>query len=255
MPTECILEPREEEKYLSLREFGIGEVEWISEGEQVRAAAEEVLGSEAVGVDSEQVITKTKLDGRRKDSLALLQVATREKVFVFDAVALQGNEAMRRLVVELLESEAVKKVRGWMVVWLGGTHAGRRRGAHRAVGGREGADEERGGHRVGVQGEAQEPAVVAGVHLREGAGEAAVEVRAAEPVEPAPPERGAAALRGPGRLHLLDLIKRVMTLLFILLVAAWGKQVTEVEYLEEEVRWDDEELKVGTKQNYVHSYK
>ncbi|EAR93672.2 3'-5' exonuclease (macronuclear) [Tetrahymena thermophila SB210] len=108
-PTEvlCFLE---QEKYLTLEECGINQTDvyFIDQiNQDFKIAVEILTKSKLIGFDSEFIPRWNKFE---KGGIATLQLATNNKIFIFDTIKLLENEQFLDFVTYLFENENILKI-------------------------------------------------------------------------------------------------------------------------------------------------
>jgi len=111
-PTEEILGEAPKGTYWNFKDFGIDlekDLIYIDNCEDgtFDAALEHILSADVVGLDSEFRISMTKFD---KQGTALLQLATKTKLFVFDSLKLWDNAKYNGLIQNLFSDPKILKV-------------------------------------------------------------------------------------------------------------------------------------------------
>lgn len=100
-----VFAPSNYEKYFALSDFGIHEKDVIIVDESNHEAAiSEVFQSPVIGIDTESTVARTTLS-TTYDLLAIVQISTGNKVFIFDAKLLKTNKMKSEIVNEFFRNE------------------------------------------------------------------------------------------------------------------------------------------------------
>jgi len=113
LPTEEILNVSGPGHYAKLSEFGINpdtDVIWVDdlENEAFTKVKEDILGAKCVGIDTENRFNLNKFENWE---ICLVQIATPNKIYLFDLLKVGDLPAYNDLIKDLLQNEDILKVK------------------------------------------------------------------------------------------------------------------------------------------------